>query len=246
MNDTTGTKGLTIATGAFTGVGMAVMISGIVLFTQFGGGLVDGLEERLGEVLMNRGIRFEAAGQFANAREAYSRALEQGFHGPQNRAMTCKRLGTLYWNEGQYDAAFTYLHKAAEFNPPIISAFEPLADSYIQLLRVEEATRVTKRWIESAKTLDLPDELAKAHYHRGRAAALAGDTETAIEAYETSLEMGGGGRSLSALAFIHYEAGNYAKALGFIDRYLDAGGGPRAGELRDLRKHAEWKRDGKT
>jgi tetratricopeptide (TPR) repeat protein len=244
MNDTTGTQGLAYAIGAFTVIGMTALLSGIILFTTFGGSMVEGLDERLGEVLMNRGIRLEAAGEYASAREAYSRALGQNFYGPQNRAMTCKRLGALYWNEGRYDAAFTYLQKASEFDPPIISAFEPLADSYIQLLRFDEAARTVQRWTETAQRLDIQEEVAKAHYHRGRVAVQRGDAQAAIEAFNAALAAGGDNRSLYELATLNYEAGNYEATLEYIDQYLQSGGGPRADVLRDLRKHAQWKRDG--
>ena len=244
MNDTTETKGLAAAVLVFTAIGLAVLLLGMVLFAKLGGEMVDRLDEQLGEVLMNRGIRLEEAGQYANAREAYSRALQQDFYGPQNRAMTCKRLGTLYWSAGQYDAAFTYLAKAAEFEPPIVSSFEPLADSYVQLMRYDEASRVIERWIRVGENLNLDRELARAWYMRGRVALLTGNATGATEAFEKSLNYGGDNRSACELARIQYEAGDYEGALQYIDRYLQSGGGPRSEELRDLRKHAEWKQDG--
>ena len=231
------TRGLGWAVLAFTGLAMAVFVIVVTLFARTGGDFVGTLDEGLGEVLMRRGMRFEAAGELENAKEAYHQAVERPFTGPQNRADTLKRLGVIYWAEGRLDAAYPYLRKAADFNPPPISVFEPLCDCLLGLHRHSEARTMLDRWLTLARATENTLEIARAKYCEGRLARVEGDTEAALRAFLEGAALVPGGRNASELGMLYFEMGEYEKALEQVDYYLESGTGDRAEYMRRLRGH---------
>ncbi|MBP8128397.1 MAG: tetratricopeptide repeat protein [Candidatus Hydrogenedentes bacterium] len=230
-------QGLMRAVAVVTFAGMAVFLSGTWLYARFGGSVVDAFDEELGEVLMERGMRFEEAGSLENAKAVYAEALNCPFQGPQNRADTQKRLGVLYWQAGDLDAAVRCLQPAAEAEPPPVSVFEPLCDCLLSLGRLAEAQEVVFRWMERAGELRLPAEKGKAKYYEGKIALAEGDRQRAETAFLEGLRELPGGRNASELGQMYYEQGRHAEALPQIDAYLLTGTGERAEYFRWLRGH---------
>ncbi|MFP4502620.1 MAG: tetratricopeptide repeat protein [Candidatus Hydrogenedentota bacterium] len=230
--------GLLRATVVLTAVALIAFLGGTALYVHLGGGMVNALDEELGEILMQRGMRFEKAGQLENAKATYREALECTFTGPQNRADTLKHLGVLYWNEHEYAKALPLLREAVSFDPPPMSAFEPLADCLYQLGRFEAAETLLDRWQRRAGDLGHAGQIARAKYYEGMIALEHGATQDAIEAFRAGVEHVPGGRNASQLGVLYYEASQYDKALTYIDQYLETGTGNRAQYMRQLRKRA--------
>ena len=228
------TPSLTGATTFFTLIGLAVLALYVFGFGHVAASLINSLDEELGEVLMERGIDFEAAGQTANAKETYLEALERPFYGEQNRADTLKRLGMIYWEEGQYDAALPYLRNAASCENPPRSVFEPLVDCLAGLNRFEEAEEVLHRWL-SLMDKDA-HELARAKYYEGRLALVRGDRKHAELAFLEGVKAVPGGRNAAELASMYYLEDRYSEALPYVNEYLKTGSGQRAEYMRSVRE----------
>lgn len=230
---TTVYSGLGWAAFTFTFLGAAVLAGFVLIFGRFAGPLVNSLDEELGEVLMERGIRFEGSGEVENAKETYLEALERPFHGEHNRADTLKRLGTLYWREGREDAALPYLRDASEFDPPPRSAFEPLVDSLIALNRFDEAEKTLLRWLNLVEGNAV--EVAKAKFYEGRLAVLRGDRKSAEVAFLEGVTLVPGGRNAAELGTLYFLEHRYEEALPYVNQYLETGSGQRAEYLRSVR-----------
>lgn len=227
-------SGLGRAAIAFTALGAAGLIAFVLVFGRFAGPLVNSLDEELGEVLMERGMRFEASGEVENAKETYLEALERPFHGEHNRADTLKRLGTLYWREGREDAALPYLRDASEFEQPPRSVFEPLVDSLIALNRFDEAEQTLSRWLGLVK--EDGTEVAKAKFYEGRLAILRGDRKRAEVAFLEGVRLVPGGRNAAELGTLYFLEHRYEEALPYVNQYLETGSGQRAEYLRSVRE----------
>lgn len=225
--------GLGRAVLVFTLAGTVALFAFVLVYCRFAGPIVDALDEELGEVLMRRAMQFEGAGEVENAKEMYLEALERPFHGQQNRADTLKRLGTLYWMDGQPDAALPYLRNASEFDNPPRSVFEPLLDSLITLNRLEEADKTLQRWIELIGAEK--EELAKAKYYVGKLALLCGDKKRAEVAFLEGLTLVPGGRNASELATLYFLDNRFDQALPYVNQYLETGSGQRAEYMRWVR-----------
>lgn len=209
--------------------------SAVGLYGRFGGDLVDSLDESLGEVMMERGIRAQDTGDLEAAKAAFHKALDNPFYGQQNQADTLKRLGVIYWSEQQYDSAMIYFMKVLEMDPPPISVFEPYCDSLINLNRMAEARAVQAQWLALAEKLGSNDEYANAKFFEGRIALKDDDRERAVASFLEGLQRAPGGRNASELADLLAETGAYAEALEYADAYLETGTGPRAVRMRELR-----------
>lgn len=229
--------GLMRSVTLLTCIGMTVFLAGTWLYARTGGPIVDAFDEELGEVLMERGMRFEEAGALENAKATYTQALQRPFHGPQNRADTQKRLGVLHWQAGEMEAALPYLRQAAEAQPPPVSVFEPLCDCLLALARYDEGREAVRRWMVRAEELGLRAEKAKAKYYEGRIALGEGDRQRAETSFMEGLRELPGGRNASELAQMYYEDGRCEEALPHIEAYLETGTGERAEYFRWLRGH---------
>lgn len=208
-----------------------------VIFTRLGAPFLDRLESNLGEELMRAGIRLEEAGAVEEARACYERALAGHFEGPQNRALTLKRLGTLLWQDRQYAACLPYLREAVDSGLAPAGIYELLFDALFNLQRFDDAHRVLREWaavLESRQ--DTAAALADVKFQEGRLALAQGDKQAAEARFLEGVAASPGGRNASELARLYYAQGRFDDALAYVDQYLRGGGcGPRAEDDQRLR-----------
>jgi tetratricopeptide (TPR) repeat protein len=217
-----------------TGFGTLALLAFAILYAHWAPALLGRLDVNVGEVLMKQGLAYEEAGAFENARERYATALQSRFQGEQNRALTLKRLGSIYWREGDYAAALPYLDAAVASSEVQLNAYEPLCDTLYQLKEYANAAEVAAQWTAAAQ--GDPEQRAAALYHAGRLALAAEDRSTASARFVESDALHPGGRAASELACLYFDEGRYQDALVFIDKYLQSGAsGGRAEYIRQLR-----------
>lgn len=224
------------AATALTLLATAIFIAASAAYVHNGQRLLERLSLSVGEVLMKEGIGLENAGALESARERYTAALATRFAGEQNRAHTLKLLGSLYWNEGNYERARTYLRDAVESPSASPTYFPPYCDTLLHLKAWDEAAPAIERWQQMlAKTNDT-EAMAEAKYFEGRVALGKGDRARAKTAFNEGIRLAPGGKNAAELALLDYQDKDFQAALTHIDAYLDtAPTGDRATQLRALR-----------
>jgi tetratricopeptide (TPR) repeat protein len=121
---------------------------------------------------MREGLRCEAAGALAEAKERYSLALQGRFEGPQNRTDTLKHLGLLYLDEGKLDEAAKNLGEAADSPYAPITVYGPLCDVLLKLERYDETEKTVAVWRKVLEKYPNADALAEANRAAERAQQL--------------------------------------------------------------------------
>lgn len=216
-----------------TALAFAAFLTFVAGYARLGTPLIQTMDTNIGEVLFDQGRRFEQAGQYDNAAERYRQALAARFDAPEVRTVVLKRLGTLLWWREGAQAALPYLEEAyaqPDFPPNL---YEPLCASLIDVGRLPEAMDVVNRWLSAA---DQPQRQADAKYYQGKVYAAQGKTDQALEAYVAGDALVPGGRNAYEAGLFWYKAGDFDKALPYLDRYLRGGSGNTAEYARSLRK----------
>jgi CHAT domain-containing protein len=165
--------------------------------------------------------RFHAAASLYD--QALARAEQAGLELTQAEIEV--NLGDLALLQGRYDRALDYLERSRRRYSALGMAHElatvelELADAYLDLNLIPEASALYARIIPIFRTLEMRAELAHALAHHGRATALLGQSE---EAYDLLAEANGlyiaeenlVGAAITALfdAQIHYANGEYPAA----------------------------------
>lgn len=197
--------------------------------------LLEPLDDSVGEVLLKEGLRCEEAGLLDLAKARYEAALAGRFAGPQNRATTNAKLGTLWWREGQFEAALPLLEKAVGGVYAKPEYLKPYCDSLIALNRVDEAERALALWDTLLAEAGSPSQREERMSYAGRLALLAGRKDDAQALFAAGEALFTGGACSAALARLAEQAGDPVAAKRHATAFVCGGGtGPDAQEMRAL------------
>ncbi|MCP4641223.1 MAG: tetratricopeptide repeat protein [bacterium] len=224
----------TVAAALCLGFGAFLAFTALVLFYgHAGGNLVQGMEDRLGDIAWRQGIRFEKAGQHENAMGSYRLALEGRFQSPLDRTDALMRLGRILWFRQGPEAALPLLEEAYARPGHTPWLYEPLCSSLHGVGRYEEALQVTRRWQEAT---DLPpDYRAKAWYYEGLALRDLGQADQALETFMQGAEVSPGGRCDYEVAMTLYTQKRLREALPYVERYVARNTDARTEHLKNIR-----------
>lgn len=237
--DTNGEAALTRPTAALTLLGLVLLCALAWWYTHAGEPLLRRLDASVGEVLLEEGRRFEAAGAWAAAKDRYAAALRAHFAGAQNRAQAEKQLGSLLLAEGDAAAALPHLEAATAGPQPVLSAFGPRCEALLALNRADELPQVLAAWRAAAGSALPPAQQADLAYYTGKAALAAGRRDEARGAFAEGAALDPGSRCANELAAMLFEAGDLARMNAVVEAYLATGAsGPRADWMRGLRAKA--------
>ena len=100
------------------------------------------------EELNDFGVVYERAGNLAEAKRAYSKALEKD---PDNH-VAASNLGNIYFQDGKYERAFAYYRKALNLCPDYVPALNNLANAQIETKDYAGATENLQKALELAET----------------------------------------------------------------------------------------------
>jgi len=229
------TKSLLRAAIAIAAAGLILLVAMATLYVGNGARLLARMDLSVGEILMNEGMRFQESGASENAKERYRAALGARFAGEQNRILTLKLLGALYWADQDYERAVPLLEEAVASPHVAPTYFEPLCDSLYQLQRYDEVLALLPRW--KAAAADRPDIGAVAAYFEGVTLLMKRRWEAAVAAFEAGNRLAPGGRNAEELARIYANRGELKRAMQYIDQYLATGApGARMERMLALRQ----------
>jgi len=173
------TRGALRATLWLSAVALLLFVVALWGYRLTGLRVLQALDDSVGEVLMKEGMRCEAAGATALAKAKYEAALAARFAGPQNRVFSMGRLGTILWEEKNFEAALPLLEKAASSPLAKVEIYEPYCDTLIELKRYPDAEAAVARWAELLGDAAAAPERAKVKYAEATLAGIAGRNEEA-------------------------------------------------------------------
>lgn len=234
----------TVAAGLLCAAAVLVLLTGaVVVQAKLGGRMVSGMHRYLSEDAWKRGLAFEKARQFENAKECYRQALETPrFESEANHTDALMRLGRiLWWSEGP-EQALPYLEQAYLRPDHTIWMYEALCDSLYQLKRYDEAREAASLWFDKAKEQGEAQQCALAKYHMGRILVAQGDKDAGLAAFVEGCEYYRSGRHCYEAALLFNERGEWDETLKYIDMYLEEGSGDRAEYLTKLRREIRAKK----
>jgi len=223
------------AVAGLTSAAFIAFIAFVVVYAHWGTPLVQRMDSEIGEVLLERGTRFEEAGEYESAVHCFKQALGGRFDGATSRTYTLKRLGALLcWREGA-EAGLHYLQEAYKNTDCPISTYTPLCGALLELGKAEQALEVAARWLREAKASDHAGHQAKAKYYQGKAYQAQGDPAKALTSFLEGNALDPGGTNAYEAGLIYYRAGERDKALELLGLFLEKGGaGERAQYVRSL------------
>lgn len=217
--------------------GACAVFTGFVwLYPLLAGRSIAQMDQRLGIEQFENGQRLQAAGEYANAIQAYELALDGQFEDPKYRTFTLKALGALLWWQESAEAALPYLEEAyASPNAPL-TLYEPLCDSLLQVDRLDDIPPVCDRWYGEAARQENPEQQAQALYYLGKSEQARGDHAAAMARFSQGVQLHPGGDNAYELGIAHHRAGDWDRALTYLNQYLATGSGGRARHAREIRE----------
>ncbi len=219
------------------GTGIALWVLALVcifLWARVGPGVTQKLDRKLGEFLLNEGLRLERAGDIYSARYLYMEALDSEFDHPQNRTEALSRLGNLVlWQDGP-EKALPILTTALHAGDYTVWLFPPLCEALFQLRRLSDANVYSEIWYQ--KALESGDRSLQAHAKllQGRSLLGLGFQERALDAFRVGEQIVHGGLNAYYAGTVLYDLGKHDEARSYLERYLVDGGGENAAWAKTL------------
>ncbi|NIA14968.1 MAG: hypothetical protein GWP08_12915 [Nitrospiraceae bacterium] len=147
---------------ALTGLLFVGFLGSVYAFAWRGETWVDSLPDRIGEVHMDRGARYERAGEFAAAIDIYKQALQARFQSPGNRRATLRRIGRLVRSREGWEAALPYLREACRLSADPVSDYAALHARLLKAGQAGVALEIAQEWSVVAEELGSAAEQARA------------------------------------------------------------------------------------
>lgn len=148
---------------------VAVLMSG-----HWGGPVVEGMANAIGEIHLEEGMRLDTAGDVVGAEQAYEQALKARFQYPDNRVYTLRLLGGLLQRVGRPEEAIRRLQQMVALPDCPVKIFAPYVASLVDVHRYDEAVQVVERWFKAAQMANNSDEMEQAKAWREKVLAAKG------------------------------------------------------------------------
>ena len=123
---------------------------GVIVYARRGGPWVDGLDDRLGDVVTGRAHSLAEAGRTEEAIEAYQRGLSLPFDTPDNRKHRALELARLCIEADRCDEAVDAAFMAYREADWVVG-FRELIEKLLHEKRFEEALSCADRWLAKAE-----------------------------------------------------------------------------------------------
>ena len=204
-----------------------VLFGVLWLYAQSADAFVEGLDQQIGEVLLQRALAFESAGLEERAEQEYGAALKARFAGPQNRAMAQARLGALWLEKGMTKEAMPLLRASVDSGRAPLEAYGTLIRALLLSDDLEEAGHMAARWLDTAEQAQDAYQRSLAHAGLGDIALRQGREEEAAAQYAQGNALLPGQRNAFALARLAYERQSYPEALKHLKEVLLSGPDPQ-------------------
>lgn len=212
-----------------------VVMAVMVMYAHKGESWVNTLGLRLGEVGLENGQQYQAAGEYDQAIDAYKQALNAKFALRKNRTFTLIKLGTLLMWRTSHEAALPYLEEAARDPEAPLSVFEYLCDCLITAKQYAKVHEAVRQWDSAAARARQTASQAQAKYYDGEAYRAEGNDPQALASYLAGNDIQPGGLNAYEAAQLLHKNGQLDKALELLELYLPGGSGGRAEYARYLR-----------
>lgn len=141
---------------AWAGAGLATVVFAVFVFvfSRYGGGFVDGLSGRVGEVVAARAIALADSGQPEAAAEVYAEALQAQFDDSQQRVWCYRRYGEVLMSLQRWTEAAEAFEGALAMNGRDWPSHRRLCET-LRKQGLEGAVReAAERWKKAAAGVD--------------------------------------------------------------------------------------------
>ena len=213
-----------------------LLVLGVYAYGRFGGPWVDGLDDRIGEVVAARANRYADTGMTQPAVEAYREALAARFGDPTQRTWVSQRFVRLLMEQGEYDEAAQVARAALAFNENDGVSHSQLNRALRQAGRRGEALESAESWFAWAEGAGETDAMTWAKYYAGWACVQLGRKDEALQAYLDGYAIRPGAENALAAARILVARKRYEEARPLLDHVIREGNEKRAREARGLKK----------
>ncbi|HNR36854.1 MAG TPA: hypothetical protein PKO36_16895 [Candidatus Hydrogenedentes bacterium] len=218
------TRGLTGIVAGLTLAALIAFMAGVSAFARHGDALVRDMDRAVAGVAHEQAIRFERAGDYAKAKEAYLLALEGRFDDRNARADALMRLGRmLRWHESP-EAGLPYLRQALADPGHDMAIYDVLCEALIAANAHEELTSTARQYFEDAGKAKDNELRAQAKYFEGRGLLALGEKEKALDAFIESETIRGGGLGACEAGILLYNMGQIERAKGYLETCAYASG----------------------
>ncbi|HOV74575.1 MAG TPA: hypothetical protein P5318_12230 [Candidatus Hydrogenedentes bacterium] len=230
------TRGLTGIVAGLTLAALIAFMAGVGAFARHGDALVRDMDRAVAGVAHEQAIRFERAGDYAKAKEAYLLALEGRFDDRNARADALMRLGRmLRWHESP-EAGLPYLRQALADPGHDMAIYDVLCEALIAANAHEELTSTARQYFEDAGKAKDNELRAQAKYFEGRGLLALGEKEKALDAFIESETIRGGGLGACEAGILLYNMGQIERAKGYLETCAYASGSSQSEYAAQLLK----------
>ena len=130
---------------------LTVLFSGSVyVFGRYGGGFVDSLSGRVGEIVAARAKSLDDSGQLEAAANVFAEALKEKFDDPQQRFWTCRRYGETLMELQRWPDAAEAFRGALAINSKDWLSRRLLCEALKRHGRVEAMREAARSWQAAA------------------------------------------------------------------------------------------------
>ncbi len=139
----------------------AAFAAAVFLFARYGGGFVDSLSGRVGEVVAARAQSLADSGQPQAAANAYAEALRARFDDPQQQVWCYRRYGETLMELQQWQKAAEAFRGALALNPKDWPSHRRLCDALKKQGLMEPMRTAARDWLHQAAGNDVQTKMAE-------------------------------------------------------------------------------------
>lgn len=210
-------KAVRVFIWASSAIVSAAFVAFIYFYSTYGGPWVDGLDERVGEIVAERAQLLAAAGLVEEALAEYRNALSVEFDEPFHRMAAANRFAGLLLDRREHEEAAVVAQDNLERTGGEGGAFSFLYRARRGLMQNEEALAVTRAWFAWAVSQEEPRHQAWARYFEGETLLALGDRTGAISAYLEVYSLHSTPENALSAARRLADTGEAAQALRFLN-----------------------------
>jgi len=218
---------------------IAAFVVFVFAFAAFGGDIVFGLDQKVGETVAYQARAYENAGRTQDAIQLYRQAFTVPFDDAGQRYYARRDLADLLLKEELWESAEEQYRRCVEERPNDFKLHSRLATALRQQGKYADLVEFTKRWRAIAAEHDDTGQEAVALYWQGLAYEEEGVLGAALNIYLEGHQTDPTQMNAFHAAKILYEQGNHIRAAELAREYLEHGSGWRANQAKDLLKSIE-------
>lgn len=220
--------------GAVTLISWLGFVAFVYVYANYGQSWVDGLSDKVGEVVAARAQQLARSGDDYAAMQTYREALDSEFDDPRQRVLAHQRYTRLLLDARQPGEAAAVMKAALALDPDDGWNYVLYAQALERAERPEQLLELSSRWFGHAEDVGKTRHTGLAYYYKGVALSALDQPEDALQAFKSAHEAHPDPSAALQAAELLHQFQQVDEARPYLEYVVEHGGGNKAERAREL------------